>query len=107
MTNSLQEYIPQIITFLSDTIIPFILAIGFLILVINIVRFFVVGATNPEGRETAKQYLLYSILAFVIILVFSGLVMLLVEATDLGGCEAPMTDYEKQFFVGPPRPPCI
>jgi uncharacterized membrane protein YidH (DUF202 family) len=99
MPNSLQTFIPEIVTFISDSIIPFILAVGFLVLVFNIVRYFVIGATNPEGKETAKQYLLYSILAFVIIIVFSGVINLLVLATDLDSSkyQNPPSDFIEAF----------
>lgn len=66
-------------------------------MVFNIVRYFVLGSTNEEGREKAKAYLLYSIFAFVFIIVFWGIVNLLVATTGLDGAPMPTTDFEMEF----------
>lgn len=98
--QGIQQYITSIPQFLNTTVIPFLLGIGFLFVVINIVRYFVIASTKPEGRETAKQYILYSILAFVLILVFWGIISLLVNATGLGGAMQPVPDYNSAFGSG-------
>lgn len=95
--QGIQQYVTSIPQLLNTTVIPFLLGIGFLFVVINIVRYFVIASTKPEGRETAKQYILYSILAFVLILVFWGIISLLVNATGLSGVTQPVPDYYSAF----------
>lgn len=90
--QGLQEYIPEVVSFIYSALIPFFLGVAFLIVIINIVRYFVVESTSNDGREKAKAYLLYSILAFVLILVFWGVIGLLVTATNLTGGNVPTPD---------------
>jgi uncharacterized membrane protein len=99
--QGLQNYIPSIVDFVSDVLIPFLLGIAFLIVVFNTVRYFVVGSTNEQGRETAKAYIMYSIFAFVFILTFFGIINILGMTTDLDRVEdtqhRPQTDFEDVF----------
>jgi hypothetical protein len=99
--QGLQQYIPTVISFVSDTLIPVILAIAFLFVVFNAIRYSVLEGTNPESREKAKGLMLYSVLAFVLIIIFWGVINLLVSGTGLGGATPPTPDFEKQFSPSP------
>ncbi len=83
--QSIQSYMSSIVQFMFTAIVPFMLGIAFLFVVINIVRFFVADSANAEGRENAKRYIIYSILAFILIIVFWGIIILLATATNLDG----------------------
>ncbi len=85
----------NIVTFLSDTVIPFLLGIAFLFMVINGVRYFILGSTSEDGRDKAKALAIYGVLAFVIIIIFWGIVNLLVDSIGLGGETQPDQDYVK------------
>jgi hypothetical protein len=89
----LQDYVPAIIAFFNQVLIPFLFGIAFLIFIVNVVRFFIVGAANEQDRGNAKMLALYSILSFVILIVFWGLVNLIAGSTGLGGCSAVNSDY--------------
>ncbi len=91
--QSLQTFFTNIPTFINRAVIPFILGIGFLVLAINMVRYFIIGAGNDESREKAKNLALYSVFAFVFILVFWGIVNLLAQSIGLEGQTAPPVDY--------------
>ncbi|MEY3784012.1 MAG: hypothetical protein RLZZ230_334 [Candidatus Parcubacteria bacterium] len=106
--QSLQTMIPAWVKFLNDVIIPFLLAIAFLFFVINVVRFFVIGGSNEEGQEKAKGLAIYSVSAFVIIVVFWGIINMLVSSFGLGGCSQPIFDYKEAQpgYAGPPAPDC-
>jgi hypothetical protein len=75
--QSVQSFVAIILAFITNTLIPFILGIAFLIFVINAVRFFVIGGANEDSQEKAKALVLYSLMAFVFILSFWGLVNIL------------------------------
>jgi hypothetical protein len=105
--QGLQTYIPSIITFINGAVIPFLLGIAFLIVVFNVVRYFIIESTNTDGREKAKGYILYSVFAFVFIVVFWGIINLLATATGLDNCRSPQSDYYLNTFVGPPLPDCL
>lgn len=91
--QSLHVYVKSILIFLDTTIIPFLLGIGFLFLVINVVRYFIVEGSDEDGRDKAKALATYSVLAFVIIVIFWGIVNMLVNGIGLGGKTQPTQDY--------------
>ena len=80
--------------FISGTLIPFLFGIAFLVFVINIVRFFVFQSNNKEGQESARNQLTYSVLAFVFLAIFWGVVTLIAGSIGLEGDSQPKSDYQ-------------
>jgi len=70
------------------------LVLAFLFFAVNAIRFFVMEATEEEGRRKAKTLAIYGIAAVVFILSFFGLIMFLTESVGLEGQSAPKSDYE-------------
>ena len=103
--QGLQGFLTTFTLFVSGVLIPFLFGMAFLVFVINAVRFFVIQSSNEDGREKARKLIMYSILAFVFLVAFWGIINLLTASLGLGGCTTPMSDYERSFFVGP-QPPC-
>ena len=95
--QGLQQYIPGLLGFFNTVLIPFLLGVAFLIVVYNVVKYFIVESTNEDGRAKAKAYILYSVLAFVLILIFLGIVNVLVNSSGLDGCNAATPDYFQQI----------
>lgn len=91
--QSLQTFFTNLLVFINRAIIPFILGMAFLFLVINVVRYFIVGAANEDSREKARSLALYGVFAFVLIIVFWGIVNLLSSSIGLEGKTAPTVDY--------------
>lgn len=100
-TDTIQGFLITLISFIDAVLIPFLLGLAFLFFVWNAVRFFIIGGANETGQENAKNLALYSILAFVFILSFWGLVNLVADGVGLTDCTTPMSDYELRHFVGP------
>ncbi len=75
--NSVQQLVTYTLAFIQNTLLPFILGIAFLIFVYNAVRFFIIGGATDDGQENGKMLVLYSILAFVVILSFWGIINIL------------------------------
>lgn len=55
---------------INDFLFPLIFAVAVLAFVFNVLRYFIWGSTESETRAIARRYLIYSILAFVIIVSF-------------------------------------
>lgn len=91
--QTVQLFIVNFVAFLGNVIIPFLFGLAFLFLVINVIRFFVIGGSNEEGREKAKALAIYSVLAFVILITFWGIINMLGKSIGLSGVTAPTTDY--------------
>lgn len=96
----LQQYIINFILFVNGVVIPFLLGIAFLVFVINVFRFFILGGANSDSQEKARALAIYGVGAFVLILIFWGIVNLLVSSLGLGGGAAPIFDY-----IGEPSTP--
>jgi len=88
-----QSFLNNFVIFIDRTLIPFLLAIGFLFLVYNAIRYFVFEGNNEEGQEKAKSLALYGVFAFVLIIIFWGIVNLLASSIGLDGENAPQSDY--------------
>ncbi len=92
---SAQGFITQFLAFANDTLIPVLIGIAFLFFTINVIRFFVIDGTTDDGRENAKNLAIYSVLAFVVLIVFWGVVNLFSNSLPFKGKTAPTPDYLK------------
>jgi hypothetical protein len=95
-TGSLQSLLVGIGGFLNNIIIPFLLAIAFIVFIVNVVRFFIIESTTDEGKKNAKNLAIYGVGAFVFILSFWGITNLLVKGLgfDTEPCiDNMMSDY--------------
>jgi hypothetical protein len=88
-----QTMLQNITDFIDGTVIPFLFGITFLFFVVNVVRFFVFQGTNEDGKENARNLLTYSVLAFVFIVIFWGMINLLSASVGLEGDTQPDSDY--------------
>ncbi|MCA9367960.1 hypothetical protein KC887_06915 [Candidatus Kaiserbacteria bacterium] len=95
-----QTYITTFVSFLA-VIVQFLVGIAFLFFVFNAIRFFVAGAGNDDARARARSLATYGVLAFVVLLIFWGVVNLLTDSLGLAGCTMPQSDYFLQGFIGP------
>jgi fumarate reductase subunit D len=94
---SLQTDIKNLLTFSNTILLPFILGIAFLFVVINAIRFFVIGGATEDGHDKAKNLAIYGVSAFVVIVIFWGLVNLISSSLGYAGEKAPTLDYVEQM----------
>lgn len=90
---SAQGMLTSFLTFSNRVLIPFALAIAFLLFLINVMRFFVIHGADEKGHENARNLALYSVLAFVVLIIFWGVVNLLAGSLPFSGKTAPTPDY--------------
>ncbi len=95
--GTIQKLLVNIPTFFNNILIPFFFGIAFLFFVINVVRYFVIGGSSEEGRDKAKNLIIYSIAAFVFIIIFWGIVNLLTTSLGLQGKDQPCPDFIQKF----------
>lgn len=93
--SSLQSLLIGFTKFLDSIVIPFLLAIAFFVFAINAVRYFIFQSTSEDGREKAKALAIYSVFAFVLIIIFWGIINLLSTSIGLDGVTQPEQDYVK------------
>lgn len=93
--QSFQTFLINIPLFLDSVILPFLYAIAGLVFVFNVIRYFVASTDSKDMKENARNVAIYSVAAFVFLLLFNGIVNLLAESTGLEGNQLDCSDYEK------------
>jgi membrane-associated phospholipid phosphatase len=83
--GAFEDLLANILIFINDVVIPFIIGIGFLVFVWGMFKFFILGGANDEKKEQGKSLMIYATLGFVFIIIFFGVVNLLTESTGLTG----------------------
>ncbi|HEU4677115.1 MAG TPA: hypothetical protein VFS75_00155 [Candidatus Paceibacterota bacterium] len=89
----LQTLFTNLIAFTNATLIPFLLAIAFLVFIWNVVRYFIIGGADEGEHEHARSLATWGILAFVVILSLWGIVNLLVDGLGLADPTPVTPDY--------------
>jgi len=91
--GTIQSYLIAIMGFINTTLVPLVFALAFLFFLYNVVRYFVVGASDQGARESARSLALWSILAFVLMVSLWGVVNFLVFGLGFGRTVPPCPDY--------------
>lgn len=85
VNNPFGDLLTNILVFINQTIIPFIIGIGFLAFVWGMFQYFILGGSNDESREKGRKLMIHATFAFVIIIIFFGVINLLTSSTGLEG----------------------
>jgi len=95
--SDFDNLITNILKFSNNILIPFILGIGFLVFVWGMFQYFIVGGASDDQKEKGKNLAIYSVLAFVLVIVFWGIINLIVGTLGL----SKGADGTKQTFTVP------
>lgn len=80
-----QEFLVNILSFINAILIPFIIGIGFLVFVWGIFLYFIMGGADEEKKVKGRQLIVNATIAFVLIIVFFGLINLITGSLGLEG----------------------
>lgn len=83
--GAFEDLLANILVFINNVLIPFIIGIGFLVFVWGMFKFFILGGANEEKKEQGKSLMIYATVGFVLIIIFFGVVNLLTDSTGLSG----------------------
>ncbi len=75
---TLQTILGDIYGAFDTYIIPFLITIAFIAFLINIIRYFIWKSDSEDGRESARRYLIWSLIGFVIIVAMWGIINLII-----------------------------
>lgn len=81
--SPVENSITNILLFINDIIIPSIIAIGFLVFVWGMFKYFIAGGADEGKRDEGKSLMIWATLGFVLIIVFWGVVNLFANSTGL------------------------
>jgi hypothetical protein len=79
------DMLKNILAFTNTILIPFIIGIGFLFFVWGMFLYFIAGGHSDESREKGKGLMISATIAFVVIIIFFGVINLLTSSTGLEG----------------------
>lgn len=83
--GAFENLLTNILLFANNTLIPFIIGIGFLAFVWGMFQYFIAGGANDESREKGRKLMINATLGFVVIIIFFGVINLLTTSTGLEG----------------------
>jgi hypothetical protein len=78
------DFMQNVLIFINNVIIPFIIGIGFLLFVWGMFQYFIAGGANDEAKGKGKSLMIYSTLGFVLIIIFWGVVNMLATSSWSG-----------------------
>lgn len=85
--GGIDTFFLNIATFINNILIPLVFALALLLFVYGMYRYFIQGGSNEGDRETGRSLVLWSIIAFVLMVSIWGIVNLI--AGGLGGSLGP------------------
>jgi predicted PurR-regulated permease PerM len=75
--GTLPNIIASIITFINNVLVPFVFALAFAIFLFGVFKyFFVNGVKDPKARGEGRNFILWSVIAFAVLVSVWGLVNL-------------------------------
>ncbi len=69
--------------------VPAVIAIAFLTFLWGVYKYFILGADSETDRETGKQFILWGIIGFAVIVSVWGLVWMVIYTLGIGPMAAP------------------
>ncbi len=81
--NNVQDLSAFAINLINNVAVPLIFALAFLVFIFGVFRYFISGAGDEEKRETGKQFMLYGIIGFFVMISVWGLVRILTGTVRL------------------------
>jgi hypothetical protein len=87
--NAIKPYSDAIIIVINTIAVPVLMAIAFIVFLWGVYKYFILGADNDKERETGRQFVLWGIIGFVIILSVWGLVNIVKATFGLSGGNNP------------------
>ncbi len=87
------SFIMNILNFMNSVLIPAIFALAFIVFLWGMFKTFILGGGNEEKQKEGKQLIMYSLLGFVIMVSFWGIVTLIVNGLNLPKPDPIMPDF--------------
>ncbi len=87
-SGTLGGLINQVIT-LINLLVPLVFAIAFIVFLFGVFQYFIAGAGNDEKRKEGRNFIMYALIGFVVMVSVWGLVNLLSGSFTFGSSTRP------------------
>ena len=81
--NVIRPYSNGIIDVINGILVPVLMAIAFIVFLWGVFKYFIFGASSDTERATGRQFVLWGVIGFVIILSLWGLVNIVLQTFRL------------------------
>ncbi len=88
-TSYITPYSSGIINVINGIFVPVLFALAFIVFLWGVFKYFILGAANEDDRKEGRQFVLWGVIGFVVILSIWGLVNLLMGILGLSAGTAP------------------
>lgn len=85
----IKNYTGSIVTIINSYIVPVLFAIAFLYFLYGIYKYFILGADSDSERAKGRQFALWGVIGFAIIVSVWGLVNVVMTTLGLSSTSAP------------------
>jgi hypothetical protein len=72
--GAIKSYSDSIISLINTVFVPLLFAIAFLYFLYGVYKYFILGAAEEKSREEGRNFILWSVIGFAVILSVWGLV---------------------------------
>lgn len=88
-TSYLSGFLQNIKTIINEDLVPVLMAIAFIVFLWGVYRYFILGAADEGKRAEGRQFVLWGVIGFVVILSLWGLVSVVQTTLGLTSTGAP------------------
>jgi predicted cobalt transporter CbtA len=82
-TDQLSQYSNSFIQTVNTVLVPVLVAIAFIVFLYGVARYFIIGGANEGDREIGRQYILWGLIGFVVIISVWGIVNIIINTFGL------------------------
>lgn len=100
--NTIRPYSTGIVNFINGILVPVLMAVAFIVFLYGVYKYFILGAAEEKSRTEGRQFTLWGVIGFVVILSLWGLVNLVMGTFGLtiGGAPPPPTIWGQSGVSG-------
>ena len=84
-SDELTQFGDRILYFINSILVPFIFAVALLLFIYGMYLYFFYGRSEEDARKTGRNYIIWAVLAFVVMVSVWGIVNLLAGGLNLKG----------------------
>jgi Type IV secretion system pilin len=88
-TTYLQNYTSAILGIVNAILVPVLMAIAFIVFLWGVYKYFILGAADEKSRTDGRQFTLWGVIGFVVILSLWGIVNIFMSTLGLSVGSAP------------------
>lgn len=87
--NNISDVGEFIIETINGVLVPVLFAVAFIVFLWGAFKTFIIGANNDTAKEEGKNFMLYGLIGFFVMVSIWGLVNILVGTFDFGNSSGP------------------